>query len=126
MVLDQPSAVPGGQAVAEGRDCEPGGEVVVQIGGEVVGRTVADEQGDFRAELSLPTLAIGRHEVVARCGAVTLRSPLDIVLVTASGGIGSSATVGIVMSFFILFALIVFRSPAMMERRRRRHATDLP
>lgn len=115
LILDRPSAVSGGQAVAQGRGCEPGSEVVVRISDALVGTTRADDEGAFQVELSLPDLSVGRHEVVARCGTITSRSPLDIVVVTASNG-GASGTVGVVLCFFVLLGLLVFHAPNERER----------
>jgi hypothetical protein len=39
----------------------------------------------------------------------------DLVIVTASGGVATSATVGVVMRFFILFVLFAFRAPQEMR-----------
>jgi hypothetical protein len=89
--------------------------VAVRIAGSLVGTTSADDSGAFQAELSLPSLAVGRHEVVATCGDTILRSPIDIVVVTASNGAASSATIGVVLCFFVLFGMLVFRSPQESE-----------
>lgn len=93
-----------------GQGCEPGAEVVVRVGEVLLGTTTADYRGAYRTELGLPDLEIGRHELVATCGDLTTRSPLDIVLATASGGVGNSATVGVVLCFFVLLGLAL-RTP---------------
>lgn len=116
--LDRRSTLPGGQAVASGAGCPTGSNVVLRVGDRVVGRAGVNAAGAFVSELALPLLEVGRHAVVATCGTVDLSTPIDVVLTTVVGT-GSTGTVGLVLAFFVLCSLFVFRAPDESEERRR-------
>jgi hypothetical protein len=60
----------------------------------------------FRAPLAVNTLAVGRYDVKAHCGAI-LVAPLDIVL--ANQVDPGTATTMVIIVFFVLMGLFVFR-----------------
>ncbi|MGH9154935.1 MAG: Calx-beta domain-containing protein [Acidimicrobiales bacterium] len=108
--LDRSSAPPGREAVATGQGCRPGDEVVLSIEGAEVGRAVADAEGVFQAQITIPDGALGSLPLLARCGGLALESSIDVVLTTAAGGAGSGAVAAVLCSF-VLVGLLIFRSP---------------
>lgn len=101
-----PSAVAGGEARVTGSGCPGSVPVVVTIDDREVGRAIAGGRGEFDVRVDLRDIDVGRRRVVARCGATTLESTLDVVLNSTSPAAGS-ATVAVMVAFFVLAALIV-------------------
>lgn len=80
--------------------------------------TTADEEGDFRASVTVPPrIEVGRHEVVADCGP-TIRTPLDVVLVVQTQSPAAPMVVLAVLIFFVLeVRRLVRREGAVTPRR---------
>ncbi|MGQ0616900.1 MAG: hypothetical protein ACT4PW_07895 [Acidimicrobiia bacterium] len=113
--MDRLSAPPGGEALASGKGCAAGVMVVVSADGTEVGRVRAGPDGHFEARLQLLDLPVGRHPVVARCGDRASETSIDLVLATATRPAGSGA-VAALLCFFVLLALLLFRSPQAPDR----------
>lgn len=88
-----------------GGGCDPGAGVALEIASREVGTGVADGAGAFTLVADVPSLPVGRYEVVARCGPV-LATTLDVVLVSQ---VDPGTTTLIVLVFFILLGLAVVR-----------------
>ncbi len=104
---------PGQQVSATGYGCVANSPVLLTIDGQPVGHATADPHGRFAARVEDGPLAVGPHRVVAHCGAV-LAAPLSVV-VASSVGTGS-ATVLIIILFFLLVGLAVFRRRLQRDR----------
>ncbi len=94
---------PGGDVTAIGTGCDPGATVTLEIAGEEVGATTADDNGRFSTPIDVPDVDPGRLEVLARCGPV-LTTQLDVVLASS---VSNNSTI-LVLAFFVivLFALL--------------------
>ncbi len=93
------AVAPGGTVTAAGMGCAPQAPVELTIGDTRVGGTVADPDGVFRTPLTLAAVAVGRHDVTAKCGP-TLAASLDVVL---AGSVGTdSATLTVILFFLLL------------------------
>lgn len=103
--LDRESIQPGDSLEATGRGCDPNHTVLLTSGGEKVGATVADGQGDFRAKVQFSKIVPGRHLIAAECG-IVLTGAVD-QLVTSSTG-GSSSTL-VILVFFVLAGAALIR-----------------
>ena len=86
--------------------CEPGAAVALELGGRPVASSVADATGSFSAPIDVGDLAVGRYEVLARCG-VVLSSGFDVVLVSRVDP--GTATVVVLLLFFLLAAAAIRR-----------------
>ena len=104
--LAQATVAPGQQVSATGYGCVASSPVLLTIDGQPVGHTTADPQGRFAAQVADGPLAVGPYRVVAHCGAV-LAAPLSVVLASSVGQ--GRATVVIIIVFFLLVGLAVFR-----------------
>jgi hypothetical protein len=79
--------------------------VTLEIAGEEVGSTTAEDDGTFETEIEVPNVEPGRVEVLARCGPV-LTTELDIVL--ASEVSSGTSTVLVLMFFLIVLAALLW------------------
>jgi hypothetical protein len=104
--LNQLAIAPGGSVTAIGRGCDGDSPVVLTIGSTRVGHATANTEGTFRAPVAASTLAVGRYDVKAHCGAI-LVAPLDVVL--ANKVDPGTATTMVIIVFFVLIGLFVFR-----------------
>jgi hypothetical protein len=107
--LDRFAISPGDRVVATATGCDPDATVTVTVEGREVGRTVADASGRFSVALDVQDLAVGRYEVVARCGP-TLTTGFDVVL-TSKRDPGTS-TVAVLLLFFLLAGAAIRRQMA--------------
>ncbi|KPM52604.1 hypothetical protein CcI49_15020 [Frankia sp. CcI49] len=82
---------------AQGAGCSPGGETMLTAGGELVGRTVADQDGRFETVVRFASFRPGHRQVVADCG-VRLQAGVDMMLVSADSSVSVS-------SLLLLFCL---------------------
>ncbi|WP_228770082.1 hypothetical protein [Actinokineospora alba] len=103
--LDREAIQPGDSLEATGRGCDPNHSVVLTSGGEKVGATVADGQGEFRTKVQFGKIVPGRHLIAAECG-IVLTGAVD-QLVTSSTG-GSSSTL-VILVFFVLAGAALIR-----------------
>lgn len=111
MTLDSPSGVPGGDEVLKGKGCAPGSTVDFTLEGQHVGSAIAAPDGTFTSHIQVPLLAVGVHDVVAQCAAVTIRTPITIVLSTAAPA-AAATVIAAVIGFFVLLGLaLVFLRP---------------
>ncbi|GAA4485600.1 hypothetical protein GCM10023094_40650 [Rhodococcus olei] len=106
LVLSAPAAQPGAGLTVAGAGCPPGRPVRMTFGGAPAGTVTADEKGAFQAPLSAGSVDTGRYQVSADCGGAIRNAPLDVVLVSRSGGATSTA---VVIVFFLLVGLLVYR-----------------
>jgi hypothetical protein len=106
LALDKPSVPPGGDVVATGHGCDAGAAVTLEIDGEQVGKTTAEEDGTFSTPIAVPDVDPGRLEVTALCGPV-LTTQLDIVLASSVTG-GQSILLVIVIAVIVLVGLLWF------------------
>jgi hypothetical protein len=104
--LDHLAISPGSQVTASGIGCDRDSPVTMTIGSTQVGQTTAGADGSFHAPLHLGSMAVGRYDVEATCGAV-LTASFDVVL--ASRVDPGTSTTMIVIVFFILIGLLAFR-----------------
>ena len=104
LALDKPSVPPGGDVKATGEGCDPDATVTLEIEGEQVGETTADQDGSFSTPIAVPDVDPGRLEVQAHCGPV-LTTDLDVVLASSVSG-GTSILLVITCSVIVLFALL--------------------
>ncbi|MGH3861732.1 hypothetical protein [Actinokineospora sp.] len=103
--LDREAIQPGDSLEATGRGCDPNHTVLLTSGGEKVGATVADGQGEFRTKVQFSKIVPGRHLIAAECG-ILLTGAVD-QLVTSSMG-GSSSTL-VILVFFVLAGSALIR-----------------
>lgn len=103
--LDREAIQPGDSLEATGRGCDPNHTVLLTSGGEKVGATVADSQGEFRTKVQFSKIVPGRHLIAAECG-IVLTGAVD-QLVTSSTG-GSSSTL-VILVFFVLAGAALIR-----------------
>ncbi len=104
--LDALAISPGSAVTATGVGCDSNAPVDLTIGSTQVGQTTAATDGSFHAPLHLGSLAVGRYDVQAECGAI-LTASFDVVL--ASRVDPGTSTTMIVIVFFILIGLLAFR-----------------
>ena len=102
---------------ARGAGCEPGAEATLTSDGELVGRTVADQDGRFETGVHFGSFRPGYREVTASCG-VELTGGIEMVLVAADTG--ASATSVLLPFFLALGFLAVHYQSAARGRRRSR------
>ncbi|WP_231949742.1 hypothetical protein [Alloactinosynnema sp. L-07] len=105
LVFDRDAIQPGDSVEATGKGCTPGSSVELVSGGQRVGSTTADSQGQFRTKIQFSKIEPGRHLVAADCG-ILLTGTVD-QLVTSSTG-GSSSTL-VVLVFFVLAGAALIR-----------------
>lgn len=105
LTVDRSSTPPGARVSTAGGGCDPGAGVSLEIGARPVATGVADPVGAFSITADVPSLPVGRHDVVARCGPV-LATTLDVVLVSQ---IDPGTTTLVVLVFFVLLSLAVIR-----------------
>ncbi len=79
--------------------------MTLEIAGEEVGSTTAEDDGTFETEIEVPNVEPGRVEVLARCGPV-LTTELDVVL--ASEVSSGTSTVLVLMFFLIVLAALLW------------------
>ncbi|WP_232295294.1 hypothetical protein [Parafrankia sp. EUN1f] len=84
---------------AQGAGCTPGAETMLAADGELVGRTVADQDGRFETVVRFASFRPGHRQVVADCG-IRLASGVDMMLVSADTSVSPS-------SLLLLFCLAV-------------------
>jgi hypothetical protein len=106
--LDSPSALPGGTATVNGRNCPAGTVVTFTVEGQQAGSSTTQPDGTFGGEVQLPNASIGTHVIVVTCAGLTASVPIDLVVSSSTSTPGASATAGAVMVFFLLFGLLMF------------------
>ncbi|WP_241831276.1 hypothetical protein [Parafrankia soli] len=94
---------------AQGAGCTPGAETTLTAGGELVGRTVADQDGRFETVVRFASFRPGHRQVAADCGA-HLASGVDMMLVSADT---SASVPSVALPFLLAFgSLAVHRQTA--------------
>ena len=89
---------------ATGEGCDPHATVTLEIEGDKVGETTADQNGSFSTPIAVPDVDPGRLEVQAHCGPV-LTTDLDVVLASSVSG-GTSILLVITCGVIVLFGLL--------------------
>ncbi len=104
LVLDRPSALPGGDAVVRGSGCPARSTVSFSLAGNPVGITQADSAGRFEGHLILQPLPIGRYTLDGQCAGVRFQSPIDLVVTssTSASSQSMSAAAAAALVFFVL------------------------
>lgn len=105
LVLDKENIQPGEDLTATGTGCPKGAQVTLRSLGQDVGRTTADENGEFRSPVKFTNIEPGRHKVRAECG-ITLVGNVDVTLSSSSGGTTSTL---VVLLFFLLIGAAMLR-----------------
>ncbi|MEU0878526.1 hypothetical protein ABZ345_08020 [Lentzea sp. NPDC005914] len=105
LVLDKENIQPGEDLTATGTGCPKGADVTLKSLGQDVGKTTADDNGEFRSPVKFANIEPGRHKVRAECG-ITLVGNVDVTLSSSSGG--STSTL-VVLLFFLLIGAAMLR-----------------
>jgi hypothetical protein len=105
LVLDKDNIQPGEDLTATGTGCPKGASVTLKSLGEDVGKTVADDNGEFSSPVRFANIQPGRHKVRAECG-ITLVGNVDVTLSSSSGGTTSTL---VVLLFFLLIGAAMLR-----------------
>lgn len=105
LVLDKDNIQPGDDLTATGTGCPKGASVTLRSLGQDVGRTTADENGEFRSPVRFSNIEPGRHKVRAECG-IVLVGNVDVTLSSSSGGTTSTL---VVLLFFLLVGAAMLR-----------------
>jgi hypothetical protein len=105
LVLDKENIQPGDDLTATGTGCPKGANVTLRSLGQDVGKTTADENGDFRSPVRFSNIEPGRHKVRAECG-IVLVGNVDVTLSSSSGGTTSTL---VVLLFFLLVGAAMLR-----------------
>ncbi|HUQ59782.1 hypothetical protein [Lentzea sp.] len=113
LVLDKDNIQPGEDLTAMGTGCPQGANVTLQSLGQDVGRTTADDNGNFRSPVKFANIEPGRHKVRADCG-ITLVGNIDVTLSSSSGG--STSTLVVLLFFLLVGAAMLRRQFAGLKR----------
>ena len=105
LVLDKENIQPGEDLTATGTGCPKGANVTLKSLGQDVGRTTADDKGEFKSPVKFASIEPGRHKVRAECG-ITLVGNVDVTLSSSSGGTTSTL---VVLLFFLLLGAAMLR-----------------
>ncbi|MDX8053326.1 hypothetical protein SK571_28465 [Lentzea sp. BCCO 10_0798] len=105
LVLDKDNIQPGDDLTATGTGCPKGASVTLKSLGQDVGRTTADENGEFRSPVRFANIEPGRHKVRAECG-IVLVGNVDVTLSSSSQGTTSTL---VVLLFFLLVGAAMLR-----------------
>lgn len=105
LVLDKENIQPGEDLTATGTGCPKGANVTLKSLGQDVGKTTADDQGEFKSPVRFANIEPGRHKVRAECG-ITLVGNVDVTLSSSSGGTTSTL---VVLLFFLLVGAAMLR-----------------
>ncbi|MGH9224179.1 MAG: hypothetical protein ACRD2W_10460 [Acidimicrobiales bacterium] len=103
--LNRTTSPPGGPVEVTVNGCDPGAPVTLEIGAQPIPAGLADANGAVSVGVDVPSLAVGRHDVTARCGPV-LTTFVDVVLSTR---VDPGTTTLAVLVFFVLLSLAVIR-----------------
>ncbi|MFD9705564.1 hypothetical protein [Lentzea sp. NPDC059081] len=113
LVLDKENIQPGEDLTAMGTGCPQGANVTLKSLGQDVGRTTADDNGNFRSPVKFTNIEPGRHKVRADCG-ITLVGNIDVTLLSSSGG--STSTLVVLLFFLLVGAAMLRRQFAGLRR----------
>ncbi|WP_245778199.1 hypothetical protein [Lentzea xinjiangensis] len=113
LVLDKENIQPGDDLTATGTGCPGGADVTLKSLGQDVGRTVADENGEFTSPVRFTDIEPGRHKVRAECG-ITLVGNVDVTLSSSSGG--TTGTLVVLLFFLLVGAAMLRRQFAGLRR----------
>lgn len=105
LVLDKENIQPGEDLTATGTGCPKGAGVTLKSLGQNVGRTTADDNGEFTSPVKFANIEPGRHTVRAECG-IVLVGNVDVTLSSSSGGTTSTL---VVLLFFLLIGAAMLR-----------------
>lgn len=117
LLFDRSAVTAGDTLFARGAGCRPGSQAVLTAGGELVGRTVADQDGTFETVVQFASFRPGYRPVTAACGA-NLSAGIDMVLVSADTSASPSSV--LLPLFLALSFLAVHYQMAARGRRRAR------
>ncbi|MFD5825719.1 hypothetical protein [Lentzea sp. NPDC060358] len=113
LVLDKENIQPGEDLTAMGTGCPQNATVTLKSLGQDVGRTTADDNGNFRSPVKFTDIEPGRHKVRADCG-ITLVGNIDVTLSSSSGG--STSTLVVLLFFLLIGAAMLRRQFAGLRR----------
>ncbi|OHV35487.1 hypothetical protein CC117_19535 [Parafrankia colletiae] len=99
---------------AQGAGCTPGAETTLTAGGELVGRTVADQDGRFETVVRFASFRPGYRQVDAECG-IRLGSGVEMMLVSAHT---SASTPSLLLLFFLAGGGLAVRPGRLTPRSR--------
>jgi hypothetical protein len=116
LLFDRNVVAAGDTMFAFGAGCDPGADVVLTAGGELVGRTVADQDGRFETVVHFATFRPGYRPVSATCGKDLEPSGIDMVLVSADT---SASAPSILLPFFLVLGFMAVRYQMAARGRRR-------
>jgi len=105
LVLDKDNIQPGEDLTATGTGCPNGADVTLRSLGEEVGKTVANDRGEFTSPVKFANIEPGRHVVRAECG-IVLVGNVDVTLSSSSGGTTSTL---VILLFFLLIGAAMLR-----------------
>jgi hypothetical protein len=111
--LAELAVAPGGPETATGYGCPAHAPVVLMLGTTTIDRTAANGQGTFAVPITTSTLPVGHYTVSAHCG-IRLAAAFDVVTVARMGQDGATV---VIIIFFILLGLLVFRRVTRAEGR---------
>ncbi|MGW4212513.1 hypothetical protein ACWEIJ_31300 [Lentzea sp. NPDC004789] len=105
LVLDKDNIQPGEDLTATGTGCPNGADVTLRSLGEEVGKTTANDRGEFTSPVRFANIEPGRHVVRAECG-IVLVGNVDVTLSSSSGGTTSTL---VILLFFLLIGAAMLR-----------------
>jgi hypothetical protein len=87
--------------------------------GTAVAHGTTNRLGAFTIGFTSPEETIGRHQLTATCGSLTLLAPVDYVTTASLSGAAPApaATVGAVFLFFILLGIAILRRSGRVPMR---------
>ena len=106
LLLNPSVALGSTNITARGSGCPGVAPVRVSVDGTELAQVMADSGGNYEAPIDLSRYGVGRRLVTAACGAATTGASVDVVLGVAAPSTGS-ASVGVVLAFFVLLLLLI-------------------
>ena len=86
-----------------------------------MGSARAHTDGRFETDIDFGGFGVGRHTVVAECGAMRIERPIDLVVTTSSGAraAAQAAAASAVLCLFVLLAFLLTTGRGTEAPRRR-------
>jgi len=118
LLFDRHVITAGEELYARGAGCSPGAETTLTADGELVGRTVADQDGRFETGVRFGSFRPGYREVTVSCG-TELAAGIEMVLVAADT---SASATSVLLPFFLALGFLAVNYQAAARGRRRARA----